>query len=694
MRRVWLLFALLLATLAGAQSSYVKEHYTKTEVRIPMRDGVKLWTTIYAPKDEGPAAPFLMMRTPYSCSPYGVESYRDSLGPEYNFTKERFIFVYQDVRGRYMSEGGFKWMTPYIPNKKPGQTDEASDTWDTIEWLLKNVPGNNRKVGAYGTSFPGHYAAQCLIQPHPTLKAVSPQAPMADNWLGDDMHHNGAFFLPHAMGFLSGFGKKRDGPVQGYGPRVYDMDTQDGYRFYLDMGPISNSLTKHNMDQIDLWKQWLAHPDYDAYWQAQNVPQHLRKADKVAVLLVGGWWDAEDLQGPLRIHRAIEQYTPVNNSRIVMGPWYHGSWNGGSGNSLHDIRWGTNTAQDFRTKMQLPFFKQYLMDEPDARLPEAAMFDVGLDMWDQFGQWPPREARETMLTFGPGGKLTFGGPNPKPGLFEEYVSDPARPVPASNSISRGMPYEYLIEDQRFAWRRSDVLSYETPPLRADVTLAGMLKATLYVSTTGSDADFVVKLIDVFPNDTNQTSPRDGFYKMGGYQMLIRGEPMRARYRYSWSKPVAMKPGKVEKVEFTMPDVFHTFKKGHRIMVQIQSSWFPVVDRNPQTFVNIMTAKDTDFKKATQRVYLSGATSSRLTVGVLPITSRYMLSEALDRMFKRVGDVHYTLADGIDRPVPNDLDLGAELPFETALQNFCKKYGLTYRRQGNVYPIIRREIEGP
>ncbi|MBI5707395.1 MAG: CocE/NonD family hydrolase [Armatimonadetes bacterium] len=616
-RKTTFTLALFIAVLSTspAQSSYVREHFNKMEVQIPMRDGVKLWTTIYAPSDAGAATPFLMMRTPYSCAPYGANNYRDSLGPEFTFTQERMIFVYQDVRGRYMSEGGFQWMTPYIPNKKPGQVDEATDTWDTIDWLLKNVANNNGRVGVYGTSFPGHYAAQCLIEPHPALKAVSPQAPMADNWLGDDMHHNGAFWLPHAMGFLSGFGVKRDGPTQRYGPRAYSMDTQDGYDFYLRMGPIANALTKYNMNRIELWKKWVEHPDYDAYWAPQNVPQHLKKAGNVAVLIVGGWWDAEDLQGPLKIHEAIEKFSPQNNTKIVMGPWYHGSWNGGPGTSLHDIQWTTKTGEDFRANLQKPFFRHYLLDADAPNIAEATLFDVGADKWREFRQWPTKDARATSFYLGQGGKLGFTASTAK-GLFEEYLSDPAKPVPSSGSISPGMPRQYMIEDQRFAWTRPDVLTFSTGDLAKDTTLAGPVKVSLFVSTTGTDADFVVKLIDVFPNNSGAKSPREANYPMGGYQMLIRGEPMRARYRQSWSKPIAMKPGKVEKVEFTMPDVVHTFGKGHRIMVQVQSSWFPVMDRNPQTFVNIMTAKASDFKKATHRVYVSGKTPSRLIVGVL------------------------------------------------------------------------------
>lgn len=588
----------------------MKQNFDKREVQIPMRDGVTLFTSIYVPKGET-SAPFLMMRTPYSCRPYGADAFRDSLGPESEFTKKPYIFVYQDVRGRYMSGGEFFWMRPYNPFKKPGETDESSDTWDTIEWLLANVKPNNGKVGVYGTSYPGHYAAQCLIRPHPALKAAAPQAPMADNWMGDDMHHNGAFWLPHAMNFIAGFGKKREGPTQDYGPRVFSHGTNDGYKFFLEMGPLKNANTKYLKNQIAIWNEWMEHGDYDAYWQAQNVPQHLRNAGGVAIMTVGGWFDAEDLQGPLSIYRAIERFTPRNNSTLVMGPWYHGSWNRGPGNSLHDTLFTVHTGDDYRTQLQMPFFEKHLRDVGQADIPEAMMFDTGADRWGRFDQWPPNDAKPVSLYLGTGQRLSFSpfsGAASRP-LADTYVSDPANPVPASATVSTGMPREYLLEDQRFVANRKDVLHYTTPPLEADVTLAGPITASLFVSTTGTDSDFVVKLIDVLPADAPNDSPRGPNIKMGGYEMLVRGEPMRAKYRNSWSKPEPLVPGQITKVEFALPDVYHTFLKGHRIKVQIQSSWFPVVDRNPHKFVNIYTADEKDFQKATQRVFLSGATQS-------------------------------------------------------------------------------------
>lgn len=615
MRLMPLLPILALPAFTFAQVDFIRENYTKREVQIAMRDGAKLWTTIYAPKSATKPMPFLMQRTPYSCSPYGEQQFRGALGPEPDFAKAGYIFVYQDVRGRHHSDGDFNWMNPFIPNKKQGQVDESTDTSDTIDWLLKNVPNNNGRVGVYGTSFPGHYAAQTLIDPHPALKAVSPQAPMDDNWMGDDMHHNGAFWLPHAMNFISGFGVPRNGWE--YGPRAFSHDDPDGYQFFLNLGPVGpNSNDRYNMKIVDLWQKWIQHPDYDDYWQPQQVSQHLKKVGKVPVLIVGGWFDAEDLQGPLRIYRRIEEWNKGNVTRIVMGPWYHGSWNGGPGNALWDVPFTVNTGEDFRTKIQLPFFNYYLKDEGSAdAIPEASMFDTGADRWMNLSEWPPARSQPVNLVLKADGSIDLiDRTAPGDQTYREWTSDPARPVPSSNTISTGMPREYMLEDQRFAWKRPDVVSFVTPPLKQDTLLAGPISVALKVSTSGTDSDYVVKLIDVYPNDSDERSMRVPEARMAGYQMMVRGEPMRARYRGSWSKPVPMKPNEPVQIRYDMPDICHTFLKGHRIMVQVQSSWFPIVDRNPQTFVpNIFFAKPTDFVRATQRIYLGGVDGSRLSV---------------------------------------------------------------------------------
>jgi putative CocE/NonD family hydrolase len=617
-RRVLCGILALASVSAFGQENFIRDNFDKREVRVPMRDGKTLFTSIYIPKKLTAPAPFLMMRTPYSCRPYGADAYRGQLGPEASFNQLPYIFVYQDVRGRYQSEGDFNWMNPYIPNKQAGQVDESTDTRDTIDWLLKNIPNNNGRVGVYGTSFPGHYAAQTLIDPHPALRAVSPQAPMDDNWMGDDMFHNGAFFLPHAMNFISGFGVPRTGPTSQYGPRAFTHDNPDGYEFFLKLGPIASSNEKYNMKTIDLWQKWINHPNYDEYWQPQQVSQHLKKVGQIPVLIVGGWYDAEDLQGPLRIYRRIEEWNKNNRTHLVMGPWYHGSWNGGPGNALWDIPFTVNTGEEYRTQIQRPFFDYYLRDVGNVNdIAEVTMFDTGAHRWFKGAEWPPKDSQPINLMLQPDGSINLvdkparGNATPI-----EWLSDPARPVPSSATISVGMPREYLLEDQRFVWKRPDVVSFVTEPLNEDLTLVGPISAALSVSTSGTDSDFVVKLIDVFPYDSSVRSARDGTKSLAGYQKLVRGEPMRAKFRNSWSKPEPMVANERTAVNFVLPDICHTFKKGHRVMVQIQSSWFPIVDRNPQKFVeNIFFAKPEDFQKATQRIYVGGADGSRLTLRI-------------------------------------------------------------------------------
>jgi uncharacterized protein len=615
--RISSLSALLALTLSPAalaqQVQYnVKEHYTKQEHQIPMRDGVKLFTSIYVPKDKSQQYPILMLRTPYSVAPYGPDNYREILGPSPQFMKEGFIFVYQDVRGRVMSEGDFKWMAPYIPTKKNNlkDVDETTDTYDTIEWLLNNISSQNGRVGMWGISYPGHYAAQALIEPHEALKAVSPQAPMADNWLGDDMHHNGAFFLAHAFNFLINFGRPHKGP--GIPPsQRFEHWTDDGYRFFLDLGPLANANKKYMKNEIKLWNEWMQHGDYDQYWQAQNVPQHLNRVTP-AVMTVGGWFDAEDLYGPLAIYQAIEKNNPKAWNSLVMGPWCHGCWARDKGEKLGNISFGSSTSSFYQENIEFPFFMHFLKRKGDMKLPEAYVFETGSNTWKTYESWPPKNVELKSLYLQANGKLSFEAPKPlnndsKPG-YDEYLSDPNKPVPFLNELVTGMKYEYMTGDQRFAATRPDVLVYQSDVLLSDITLAGPLFAYLSVSTSGTDSDFVVKLIDVYPYKTEDP--------MDGYQMLVRGEPMRAKYRKLWSKPEAMRPDVVTPVSFSLPDVNHTFKKGHRIMIQIQSSWFPLIDRNPQKFVNIYEAKEEDFQKATQRVYRSGEHGSHLKVYVI------------------------------------------------------------------------------
>jgi putative CocE/NonD family hydrolase len=612
---------MLLAFLASTRPLYaqvpsveeVKASYTKKEVQITMRDGVKLFTSIYMPKDQSQKYPFLMQRTPYSVGPYGADAYKNSLGPSLLFQKEGYIFVYQDVRGRYMSEGDFHWMTPYKANKKGNEVDESTDTWDTIDWLVKNIPNNNGRLGVWGISFPGHYTAQTLIDAHPALRAASPQAPMGDNWLGDDMHHNGAFWLPHAFNFISGFGKPRKGPTTQGTPGI-NHGTPDGYKFFLEMGPLANANKKYLHDEIAIWNEWMKHGDYDEYWQAQNVPKNLAHVKpSVAVMTVGGWFDAEDLQGPLHIYEAIEKNNPKTYNTIVMGPWFHGGWSRGDGSFLGDIQFGSKTSEYYRENIELPFFNFFLKDKGENKLPEAYVFNTGVNKWYTMMEWPPKNVEAKNVYLDASGNLSFTAPAASAqNCFAEYVSDPNKPVPFISQTSIGMTREYMVGDQRHAASRPDVVVYKTEPLSEDMTVAGPVKVSLEVSTTGTDSDFVVKLIDVYPDNAPDNNPNPAGIRMGAYQMMVRGEPMRAKYRNSWSKPEAMVPGKRTKIEFAMPDVFHTWLKGHRLMIQVQSSWFPLVDRNPQKFLDIYNdAKESDFIKATQRVYCTSNVTLRV-----------------------------------------------------------------------------------
>ena len=579
-----------------------------------MRDGVRLFTSIYTPKDKSRAYPIMLNRTPYSVSPYGLDEYKTTVGPSELFQKEKYIFVYQDVRGKFMSEGEFVNMRPHNPKKSGQQIDESTDTYDTIEWLIKNVPNNNGRAGTWGISYPGFYATMSIVDAHPALKAASPQAPIADWFIGDDFHHHGTLFLPHAFNFLATFGQPRPKPTTDRSPR-FQHGTPDGYQFFLELGPLPNANQKHFKGQVAFWNEMMAHPNYDDFWQSRNVLPHLRSV-RPAVMVVGGWFDAENLYGALNTYKTVEQHNRGINNMLVMGPWFHGGWSRADGEFLGNIHFGSLTSVFYRETIELPFFNCALKDKCERKLPEAFVFETGSNQWRTYEQWPPKNVESRSLFLQASGGLSFLRPTAKDKLFDEYVSDPARPVPFINGVAIGMTREYMTEDQRFASRRPDVLVYQTEPLTENLTVAGPIKATLYVSTSGTDSDFIVKLIDVLPGDTPDNDANPEGVKLGGYQMLVRGEPMRARFRNSFSKPERMSPNKVTKVECTLQDVNQSFLKGHRIMVQVQSSWYPLVDRNPQKFVDINRATEADFQKATQRVYRSAQNSSSLTVNVV------------------------------------------------------------------------------
>jgi hypothetical protein len=596
-------------------AAYVKTHYDKREYRIPMRDGVHLFTAVFTPKQaEGPL-PFLLKRTPYGVGPYGEDVFPETLGPSPELLQDGYIFVLQDVRGRYMSEGEFTDMRPHLADKQgPEQTDESTDTWDTIAWLLEHVEGHNGKVGQWGVSYPGFYAVAGMISAHPALIAVSPQAPIADWWF-DDFRHHGAFFLPHCFNFMANFGRRRPAPTPDkVEPFVHG--TPDGFAFFQRLGALSHVDERWFRAEIEFWNQLVAHPDYDAFWQARNILPHLRDVAP-AVMTVGGWFDAEDLYGPLQIYRAIEAQDPDAFNVLVMGPWSHGGWERSDGDHLGNVAFGSKTAVFYRQQIERRFFDHFLKDGPAHELPEAYVFETGANRWRTFEAWPPAQTRPRQLWLHEDGQLRFDAAPTASRAFDEWVSDPAHPVPYTEDVAIGMTKEYMIDDQRFASRRADVMVYATEPMTEPMTLAGPIVADLWVSTSGADADFVVKLVDVFPADAADHRFVEPGQHMGEYQMLVRSEVIRGRYRESHEKPVPFRPGRPTRVELPLQDVLHTFQPGHRIMVQVQSTWFPLVDLNPQTWVpNLFLATDDQFAPATHRLWRDRTHPTHLRVGVL------------------------------------------------------------------------------
>lgn len=605
-----------------ARTGFIRANYTKFEHRVPMRDGVHLFTAVYVPNDASAERryPMLMLRTPYSVAPYGLDRYRERLGPTADYEQERFIFVFQDVRGRHMSEGEFVNMRPHAA---PDGLNEARDTRDSIDWLLENVPHHNGKVGMWGVSYPGFYTSAGAIDGHPALVAISPQAPIADWWVGDDMHRNGAFNLQLAFAFFSGFGKPRPEPTDNEDGDRFDFGTPDAWQWYLDLGPLSNVDARHFKGTVPFWKEVAANPDYNDFWTSRNILPHL-KGIRAASLVVGGWYDTEDLYGPLQTYAAIERQNPGIRNTLVIGPWIHGGWARTDGDRLGDVTFGFATAKTYQP-LELAFFRHHLKGGPDPKLPEAMVFETGANRWRAFDTWPPRGIESRAIHLREAGALAFEAPAVAEG-FDEYVSDPARPVPYTTEISQSWGKNYMAEDQRFAARRPDVLVYRSAPLERDLTIAGPIEVELHVSTTGTDADWVVKLVDEYPGamrgmqdeDWNGTDDATGARNRGGQQTLVRAEPFRGRYRNDPAKPEPFVPGEPARIRFTLDDAFHTFQRGHRIMVQVQSTWFPFIDRNPQTFVpNIFEAKDADFVRATHRVHRDARRPSRLVLPVLP-----------------------------------------------------------------------------
>lgn len=586
---------------AGPDTSYLKAHYAKREVQVPMRDGVRLFTAIYTPRDRPGAFPILLSRTPYSVAPYGDTLFPRSLGPGPKFAEAGYIFVQQDVRGRYRSEGRFEHMTPHRPAKRsPRDVDESTDTYDTIDWLVKNVPGNNGRVGLWGISYGGFFTAAGMIDAHPALKAASPQAPQTDWFMGDDTHHNGAFLLASTFNFMAWCGMRGPGPSMSCGPS-FDFGTTDGVKFFLEMGALRDAERKYFKGRSPGWSDMMRHGTYDAFWQARNILPHIRNITP-AVLVVGGVYDPNNYYGALELFKAIGRQSPSTDHAIVIGPWLHGQWARDSARFAGELQFGARTADFFQQEIVLPFFEATLKEKGPWTHPRAWVFETGRNRWRTFAQWPPVESREQSIYLGDNRSLAGKGPGDSRARgFEEWVTDPAKPIPFVPTGGIDMDPDYMGRDQRFSASRPDVVAYRGEPLASDLTIAGPIRPTLFVSTTGTDGDWVVKLIDEHPD---------------GFQELVRGDVMRAKFRESFTKPTPLTPGKVARLDFTMPDVFHTFRRGHRMLVHVQGSWFPLVDRNPQVFTDIYKAKASDFRAATQRVYHRPGEASHLTFRVL------------------------------------------------------------------------------
>jgi hypothetical protein len=616
--------AIVAAAPQSSDPSGHKAAYLKRELYIPMRDGVKLFTIVYAPRDTSRRYPFLMTRTAYGIAPYGPDEYRAVLGPNNEFAKESYIFVYQDARGKFKSEGDFVHHVPYV--RGSSKPNEATDTWDTIDWLVKNVSNNNGRVGQWGISWAGWEVSMGMIDAHPALRASSPQAPPQDQFFGDDYHSGGAYQLMYGFNWMSTNARARTAPSERPVER-FDYGTPDGYQFFLDLGAAANA-QKYFADTVPTWNDHMSHPTYDEYWQARNVPKDLDNVNH-PVLIVASWFDAQDFHGPFRMYRALKEKNPANKTTLVVGPWTHGGWARGDGDTLGNIRFNSKTAAHYRAAIELPFFNFYLKDKSPGEaghylradgslnLPGAIVFETGANRWHDLPEWPAKNARARNLYLQADGKLSFSAPADDSNASDSYVSDPRKPVPYTAETTTIEGHVFMVEDQRFAAARPDVLVYQTGPLTEDLTIAGPIEVTMNVATTGTDADWVVKLIDVYPGDAPDPSPNPQNIRMGGFQMLLAGDILRGKFRNGMSAPQPMVPNQPAKLQFSLGDKYHTFLKRHRVMIQVQSSWFPMFDRNPQTFVDIYHAKPADYVKAEHTVFRSAARPTFVTLPVVP-----------------------------------------------------------------------------
>ena len=605
MKKYFSLLLLIIIQFSNAQMD-IAANFNKKEVSIPMRDGTKLFTAIYTPKDISATNkyPFLMQRTCYNIAPYGEDKFKKSLGPNTFLLQDKYIFVYQDVRGRYMSEGTFTNMTPQVLHNSKKDIDESTDTFDTIDWLIKNVANNNGKVGQYGTSYPGFYTAVGTICNHPALVASSPQAPISDFFF-DDFHHNGAFLMGYFKTFpVFGVQKTKLETTDWYGSSMIKSASRDGSVFYNEIGTLKNGVDTYYKGNFFM-QEIVSHPNYDDFWQKRNLLPHLKNI-KHAVMTVGGWFDAEDLAGPLHIYKTIEKTSPLAKNTLVMGPFSHGGWSRESGKHFHnDIYFGDSIATFYQKNIEYKFFNHYLKSDKKEKiaLPEAYMFDTGNKKWNEFETWPPKNATKLKLYFLNDG--TIADTKPSENLFSEYYSDPSKPVPSSTNLGdmNGFtPRNYMSEDQRFAESRPDVVTFTTDYLTDELTLGGEIMANINIAITSTDADFVVKVIDVYPFDEPQNKDKPNVL-YANYHQMVRSEIMPARFRNSFEKPEALVANQKTNIKFSLQDVLHTFKKGHKIQIQVQSTWYPLMAVNPQKFLeNNYLAEKTDYTKAFIKLY--------------------------------------------------------------------------------------------
>lgn len=604
LRSIFLLAVLLPPPPVAAQEATLLDRFTRTEAMVPMRDGAKLYTTVFVPRKSDATLPFVYLRTPYGIDTFPQRAFANLLRP---MVEEGYIFVFQDIRGRFKSEGQFVMSRPPRDKSDAKAVDESTDTYDTIDWLLQNVKGHNGRVGMLGISYGGWLTVMGMLDPHPALKAASPQASPADMFLGDDFHHNGAFRLSYGFEYVAMMETNKVN-------FSFQFDRHDTFEWYLRLGALSNVNTRYFKGKLPTWNDFVAHPNYDDFWKKQAFDPYLDKVT-VPTLNVAGWFDQEDFYGPLRVYKQLEKHDRKSQNSLVVGPWNHGGWSSGKGDSLGRIKFASDTGPFYRDKIQAPWFAYHLKDKGKDEHPEAWLFQTGTNRWHKHAQWPPKNAETKKLYFHAGGKLAFTPPT-EPG-HDAYLSDPANPVPyRPRPVTPTYPGPewrvWMVEDQRFAHQRPDVITYETEPLKEDVVLAGEVIARLHASTSGTDCDWVVRLIDAYPEKYAEEPA------MGGYQLLLIGEPLRARFRKSFSQPEPVVPDEINEYTIGLHWNHHCFRKGHRIMVQVQSTWFPLIDRNPQKYVdNIFQAKDSDFQVARQKVYRSPQAPSHLELTILP-----------------------------------------------------------------------------